>query len=387
MTYFNKQFTTKSGFSGNGANLTNVNAASVTGFLPSQTNTASTIAVRDSAGALVVSTPTVANHAATKSYVDTAVSNVSGGGGATTPQSVNADIVTNETIATEGQTTFAVTGGFSTGDFIVVYFNGVLLSIADYTTNTPNIILNSGTMAGDVITTVVTRINNGTSNQVAVNISRFETTATVNQTTYTVSNGFTLDDKIVVYFNGVILSTTDYMLSSPDVVLYVGADAGDIVTIFVTRAAIGFAITIEEQTTDTPPTYLSFVDSTSGTATTLKTNTGLTYTPSTNTVNASNFNSTSDRRLKENIVPIQNALSVVEKLNGYEYDFKDYRNHASGVIAQELEQVLPFTVSEVGGFKTVSYNQLIPYLIEGIKQQTVLINNLQQQINELKENK
>jgi hypothetical protein len=305
MTYFNKQFSTKAGFSGNGANLTNVNAASVTGFLPSQTNTASTIAVRDSSGALVISTPTVANHATTKAYVDSAVDAIASG-------PVNVAIDRADRIATASQTSFAAPKSFTTSDIIYVYYNGVLLLPADYTLSSPNVILASPATVNDEITIIVITPSAST-----------------------------------------------------------GGGTG------------GSTVTIEEQTTDTPTAYLSFVNSTTGAATTLKTNTGLTYTPSTNTVNASNFNSTSDRRLKDNIVPIGDALSVIGKLNGYEYDFKEHGNHAAGVIAQELEQVLPFAVSEVDGYKGVSYTQLIPYLIEGMKQQSELINKMQKQINEL----
>lgn len=55
-----------------------------------------------------------------------------------------------------------------------------------------------------------------------------------------------------------------------------------------------------------------------------------------------------------------------------------------GVIAQEIEAVVPELVSENGGTKSVAYGNITALLIEAIKQQQAQINNLTNEINQLK---
>ena len=91
---------------------------------------------------------------------------------------------------------------------------------------------------------------------------------------------------------------------------------------------------------------------------------------------------TSDKRLKNNIKPIQNACEKINKIGGYEFDWNDkqklYEGHDVGVIAQEIEAVLPEVVeTREDGYKAVDYKKIVPLLIEGIK-------DLQKQIDELK---
>ena len=90
----------------------------------------------------------------------------------------------------------------------------------------------------------------------------------------------------------------------------------------------------------------------------------------------------SDKRLKENIVNIPNALDKLMDINGVEFDWSsEYmeahggqddlfnRKHQVGVIAQEVEKVLPEIVADrPDGYKAVRYEQLVPLLIEAIKE-------------------
>jgi hypothetical protein len=85
---------------------------------------------------------------------------------------------------------------------------------------------------------------------------------------------------------------------------------------------------------------------------------------------------TSDRNLKTNIQTVDNALDIVGNLRGVSFDWKSNGNPSYGVIAQELEQVLPELVSD-GDPKAVSYNGIIGVLIEAIKE-------LKEEIEELK---
>jgi len=82
----------------------------------------------------------------------------------------------------------------------------------------------------------------------------------------------------------------------------------------------------------------------------------------------------SDQRLKENITPITDALSKLDQINGYEYDwipFPDIHQqtgHAIGVIAQEIEEIQPTLVeTRENGFKAVDYQKLSAFLISVCK--------------------
>ena len=99
-----------------------------------------------------------------------------------------------------------------------------------------------------------------------------------------------------------------------------------------------------------------------------------------------NVNSSSDVSLKENIVPIDDALNKVLAMTGVEYDRIDMDGvHQIGVIAQEIEKVIPelVTENETTGLKSVSYGNITAVLIEAIKQQQEQINILRNKLNEL----
>ncbi len=61
-------------------------------------------------------------------------------------------------------------------------------------------------------------------------------------------------------------------------------------------------------------------------------------------VNCTTLNQSSDRRLKENIEIIDNATDAIRKINGYTYTLKENGAHCAGVIAQEVEEVIPEAV-------------------------------------------
>lgn len=90
--------------------------------------------------------------------------------------------------------------------------------------------------------------------------------------------------------------------------------------------------------------------------------------------------SISDRRLKTNLLPINNALDGIVALNAYEYEFNDNVEPLSlvgqkkyGLIAQDVESIFPLVVSNNLKFgdetyKTIEYRELVPILIEAIKE-------------------
>ena len=96
----------------------------------------------------------------------------------------------------------------------------------------------------------------------------------------------------------------------------------------------------------------------------------------------------SDIKLKENIEIIPNALEKVSQIRGVTFtrnDQEDKEKRHAGVIAQEVEKVLPEVVMEGNdGIKSVAYGNLVSLLIEAIKEQQEQINNLTDEINKLK---
>jgi hypothetical protein len=106
--------------------------------------------------------------------------------------------------------------------------------------------------------------------------------------------------------------------------------------------------------------------------------TKLFFNPSTGTLNATNFNSLSDINAKTNIAVITSATNTINKLNGVEFNWKDNGNKSAGVIAQELEQILPHLVDTAeNGTKSVSYAGLTAYLIGAIKELSKKIDKLE----------
>jgi hypothetical protein len=101
----------------------------------------------------------------------------------------------------------------------------------------------------------------------------------------------------------------------------------------------------------------------------------------------------SDERLKEDIAPIENPIEKLMAIKGVTFNWKEgfdeihtHKGADTGVIAQDIEAIdLPDTVTtRENGYKAVKYEKLNALLIEGFKEQQVLIQSQQTQIDELK---
>ena len=94
----------------------------------------------------------------------------------------------------------------------------------------------------------------------------------------------------------------------------------------------------------------------------------------------------SDRRLKNEIIPISNPIEKINSIGGYSFVWNEekqniYKGKDYGVIAQEIEEILPELVNtREDGYKSVKYDRLISLLIEGIK-------HLSKEVEDLKKNK
>jgi hypothetical protein len=107
----------------------------------------------------------------------------------------------------------------------------------------------------------------------------------------------------------------------------------------------------------------------------------------------------SDMRYKKNINRIESkdALTIINKLDSITYNLIDDNSFSSGLIAQDVKEILPFLVNEIDRDinktkqLTLNYLGIIPYLIESTKELNKIINeknkiieNLQEQINDIK---
>ena len=107
------------------------------------------------------------------------------------------------------------------------------------------------------------------------------------------------------------------------------------------------------------------------------------------TITATGTNFSSDINLKTNINNIETPLETISKLKGITFDWKDpiiktdktLQGTKHGLIAQEVEKILPNLV-HTNKTKSVSYIEIIPILIEAIKEQQNQINDLKNKINE-----
>ena len=92
-----------------------------------------------------------------------------------------------------------------------------------------------------------------------------------------------------------------------------------------------------------------------------------------NNLIAKSFTKSSDSTLKTNVNRLVDPISVLNEINGYSYFYRenptDRGNKEYGVIAQEIRRVLPEIVDTIKGLLVVDYDELIPFLIEAVKQQ------------------
>jgi hypothetical protein len=166
-------------------------------------------------------------------------------------------------------------------------------------------------------------------------------------------------------------------------------------TLLVTTSGqLSFAainLPVQNQTADSATYYPLMNTATSGNITGLSvSSTKLNFQPSTGILSVTEVRTTgnvtafssSDRSLKENIRPIENALDKIEKINGVRYDWTDdyiesrggedgyfVRKKDVGLIAQEVEEVLPEIVAENGdGHKAIKYERVIALCVEAIKE-------------------
>ena len=113
------------------------------------------------------------------------------------------------------------------------------------------------------------------------------------------------------------------------------------------------------------------------------------------TIKASAIDYNSDERLKQNIVELHSSQEIINKLRPVSYFWnktgKKKGGNAQlqyGLVAQEVEKVLPNIVStDNDGYKSVNYNELIPFLLQTVQEQGKKIEELQKELQHLKKSR
>ena len=100
-----------------------------------------------------------------------------------------------------------------------------------------------------------------------------------------------------------------------------------------------------------------------------------------NQINVTTLNTTSDKRFKSDLVKIDNAVDRVKAINGYTYMLDGNDDRKGGLIAQEVEEVLPEAVKGDDYKKLLDYNATIALLVEAVKEQQEQIDALKKQLN------
>jgi len=136
---------------------------------------------------------------------------------------------------------------------------------------------------------------------------------------------------------------------------------------------------------DTTAASSSFADSLSGlatlwtpqTKTTSTDNSWIAPTVSSGTTLATTL--LSDRRMKRNIKSIDSALGRVKTLNGYTYNYvsDSPENRNGGIMAQDIEKVLPEAVIEKEGIKYVKYDAVVGLIVNAVKELSDRIENIE----------
>jgi hypothetical protein len=290
---------------------------------------------------------------------------------------------TQTSTATAGQTSFSFTYNVS---YLDVFLNGVKLSSSEYTaTNGTTIVLSEAAFAGDILefhsyntagtgsgsvaslndlsdvtlssqsaNDIVVYNGSGFVNQQSLNLSGIVTAAQVSTSgDASVGGNLTVTGNLTVDGATTIINSTTLTIDDLNIVVASGAaDAA---------SADGAGLTVDGA--NATFTYASSGDK----------------FVSNKNIEAPVFNATSDITLKDNVSIIDNALDMINNLEGISWNWKSDGKPSLGVSAQNVETVAPELVM-TGDHKSVNYNGLIGILIEAVKEQTNQINDLRHEL-------
>jgi hypothetical protein len=146
-------------------------------------------------------------------------------------------------------------------------------------------------------------------------------------------------------------------------------DSGGIAGYAAGGAASASTATVVDDTSTNATYYPMLAQGTSGNTAPKVSSTKLTFNPSSGLLTSTDYNSSSDKRLKKNIKTVTSALDTVNALRGVTFDWKEGNGKAIGLIAQEVQEVLPEIVStDDNGYLGIRYTNVVGVLVEAIKE-------------------
>jgi hypothetical protein len=273
------------------------------------------------------------------------------------------------------------TGASFSGIVTATSFSGNVTGNATGLSGTPNITVGNVTGSAATFTNLTSQQLNVTGLSTFAGVTTHTASLFGTQASFTgvvtASNG-TLISGIGIRTEGSIVGTGITLIDfrGPGVSTITTPVAG-ITTVNI--AGGGGGLTVSDDTTTNATRYVVFDDVTTGTITNINvSSTKLQFNPSAGNLSATQFTSLSDVTQKTNIQPIENSIELTKQLQGVRFNWIDNNKPSLGLIAQEVEKVLPELV-EVGDddLKRVNYSNMIGLLIEAIKEQQVRIEELE----------
>ena len=231
-----------------------------------------------------------------------------------------------------------------------------------------NTIALSGEIAGDNVQVLYAVIGNTINANVSMSTANITVTNNVTTSNITVSNNVTVTKNVAtgnLNSTGVVTGATATI-------------TGNVATgnLNSTGAVTGATATITGNVSSANVVVTNNVSSGNITVTNAITTTNITAT----LVSATDFDTTSDVALKDNMQQITNSLDILEKITGFTFNWKSDGRTSYGVSAQELEKIIPGVVRvRDDGYRGVNYLNLIAFLIEAVKE-------LKKEVAEIKKN-
>jgi len=217
---------------------------------------------------------------------------------------------------------------------------------------------------------------NTTGNAFFVNVY---STGTINAAVYTVGTSFVANTIQTTFGANVKINTGISIIDSTGS----QGTTGQVLTSNGTgnvywSSSSGGGATLNANNTDTQTYYPAMSNNTTGSWSNAVIATSKFYfVPSTGTLSATIFTSLSDKNAKTNIQIITSAVDTLKRINGVSFNWLDNNKKSYGVIAQDIEKVLPDLVEENSGIKSVNYLGIIGYLIEAVKELDTRLNDLE----------
>ena len=285
--------------------------------------------------------------------------------------------ITDTFSGTGAQTAFTLTRAPASSASIAVFIAGVYQAPSAYTLSGVTLTFVSAPTAGSG-NIIVLHLGNGSATQVpsdgSVTLNRLanDTYGYINAAFSVANTPSYTANSAATYANSAFLSANTPSQTANSAASYANGA-------FAKANTGGLALTDDTTTNDTRFPLLS--TATSGTLATGNTSSSkLTYNPSTGTLTSTIVTSSSDFVLKKDIITFENALDVIKSLRGVSFRWKDNGNKNIGLVAQEVEQILPEVVKEDSGLKSINYSSIVGVLVEAIKEQQTEIEILKKKI-------